>query len=139
MLTLLFVGLFFAFLSAVVLVRIARKARRFSDDQPMSDVPIGPVWLGRVIPEDPHHALVTAVVVSALLGVGLVVVGIYLVRQYGWAVFIVTPFVMGFVSASLVSHPASQRWRGARLRRPSPYSRQGWASSPWDWKASSGC
>jgi hypothetical protein len=47
---------------------------------------------------------VTAVVVSALLGVGLVFVGIYLVHQYGWAVFIVTPFVMGFASASLVSH-----------------------------------
>jgi len=66
MLTLLFVGLFFAFLSAAVLVKIARRARRFSHDQPLSDVPIGRVWLGRVIPEDPRHALVTAVVVSAL-------------------------------------------------------------------------
>ena len=104
MLTLLFSALFFVFLSAVVLVWIARRARSFSHEQPLSDVPIGPVWLGRLTPVDPLHALATAVVVSALVGVGLVLVGIYFVRQYGWAVFVLTPFVMGFVSASLVSY-----------------------------------
>jgi hypothetical protein len=112
MLTLLFVVLFFASITAVVLVRIGRMTRQFSLSKPLSDVPIGPAWLGRVIPADPLRALVTAVVVSALLGVGLVFVGLYFTRHYGWTVFVVTPFVMGFVSASLVSYhrePAMSR------------------------------
>ena len=102
MLTLLFVAIF-VFFGFVVFGKIGTKGTLFSQDRPLSDVPMGPVWLGRLIPADPRHAMGTAVVVSALLGIGLVLVGIYFIRRYGWALFVVTPFVMGFVSASLVS------------------------------------
>ncbi len=82
-----------------------------------SSAPMGPAWVGRMLPKDPTSALITAVVVAALLGVALVLLGLYgsSRSRYGWTVFVITPFVVGFVAASLASYRQEPTvWRCAR-------------------------
>ncbi len=62
--------------------------------------------MGRVLPVDPTQAFAAAVVAAALLGVALVALGLYGFSRsgYGWTVFVVTPFAVGFVAAWLTSY-----------------------------------
>jgi hypothetical protein len=77
-----------------------------------SGAAIGPAWLRALIPVDPTPELVAAVMIAALTGIGLVFLALDTARQYAWAVFVLTPFAIGFVAASLISyHRAPTRGR----------------------------
>jgi len=92
-------------------------AQRASDRKPLSSAPMGPAWVGRLLPTDPTHAFVTAVVVAALLGVALALLGLYgsARSRYGWTIFVVTPFAVGFVSAALTTYRQEPTpWRFVR-------------------------
>jgi len=65
MVTLLALTLVLALALLIVLAQIAKKAQQSRRQEPGSSAPIGPAWLGRLIPTDPIQALVTAVIRSA--------------------------------------------------------------------------
>jgi hypothetical protein len=68
--------------------------------------PAGPQWLGRFFPDDPKRAFAAAVVTAALLGVAIVLLGVVAADRgrYGWTLFVLGPFAMGFVAASLTTY-----------------------------------
>jgi hypothetical protein len=72
---------------------------------------MGPAWLDRLIPAHPAAGFIASVVMAALIGVALVSLGaittlrgVYGSTVYGWALFVVAPFAMGFVAASLTTY-----------------------------------
>ena len=75
--------------------------------------PIAPGWVGRWLPEGPAQSLAMAVVAAAIIGIVLTLLGLYASRraQYGWSIFVLTPFVVGFVAASLASYRRSPSLR----------------------------
>jgi hypothetical protein len=86
----------------LVLIGLARSVQR---ERPPFFAPAVPAWLGRFLPTDPARAFAAAVVAAAILGDALVLLGIYgsSRSRYGWTLFVITPFVVGFVAAWLTS------------------------------------
>jgi hypothetical protein len=109
--------LLLAVLIAALLLTFASRARGIStagQEATTSAAAIGPSWLRSLIPVNPKAELVVAVIVAAIGGVGLVLLALSTTRQYAWAVFVLTPFAIGFVAGSLIScHRAPTRSRCA--------------------------
>ena len=89
----------------VLLLVLAGLARRVSRETPPFFAPAVPAWIGRFLPMEPAQAFAAAVVAAAILGDALVLLGIYgsSRSRYGWTMFVITPFVVGFVAAWLTS------------------------------------
>ena len=106
MITWLLVSLALLGLAAAIVGGIVRWARRNAIEPPRSSPPMGPRWLGRFLPEHPPHAFIASVVAAALFGVAIVLVGVAASNRglYGWTLFILAPFAMGFVAASLTTY-----------------------------------
>src|SRR5436309_13508768 len=56
-------------------------------------------FLARLVPESALGSAVAAVLITAPIGLLLVLLGVQLLMNYGWGLFIALPFVMGFVAA----------------------------------------
>jgi len=67
-------------------------------------------FLARVIPESALGSAAAAVVVTVPAGLLMVFLGVHLLVNYGWGIFIALPFVMGFVAAVIygLRHPRSR-------------------------------
>lgn len=92
-------------------------AKRASRGRPVAAAPMGPDWIGRMLPEEPGRASVVAVVVAALIGIALVLIGIsgMFLSRYGWTVFVITPFAVGYIAAALSSYRQEPTlWRCVR-------------------------
>jgi hypothetical protein len=81
-------------------------ANRHSVEPPLAVAPMGPAWVGRALPQEPRRAFMAAILSAALLGVALVLIGVLGTTRglYGWTLFVVAPFAMGFVAASLTTY-----------------------------------
>jgi hypothetical protein len=99
MLALIFVLLLVAL---VGIFRIA-KVTGERDVNPHSLQPLGPNWMGRLVPEHGVSKTAVAVVVPALFAIGLVCLGIWLAGAYAIAMFIVTPAALGCLAALLLA------------------------------------
>ena len=55
-------------------------------------------FLAQIVPESRLGSAALAVLVTALLGLAVVLLGSQLLMNYGWGVFVAAPFVMGFVA-----------------------------------------
>jgi uncharacterized membrane protein YhaH (DUF805 family) len=70
-----------------------------------------PRWLSRIVPVDRFGAALTAVVLTALVGLIFVALGTRALSTYGWGLFAAIPFVQGGVSAMLVgTHERKNLW-----------------------------
>ncbi|HEV2699802.1 MAG TPA: hypothetical protein VGU90_17555 [Terriglobales bacterium] len=56
-------------------------------------------FLARFVPKSAWGSAVAAVLITAPIGLLLVLLGVQLLMNYGWGLFIALPFVMGFVAA----------------------------------------
>jgi hypothetical protein len=111
-------GLLVLLVVLAVVGTIAGWTRHGSNEAPLSSAPVGPAWAGRLLPDDPVRSFAAAVVAGALLGVALVLLGLYgsSRTRYGWTIFVVAPFAVGFVAAWLTSYrqaPTVRRFVGA--------------------------
>jgi hypothetical protein len=93
-------------LAAAAVATFISWAKRHSVEPAVASAPMGPAWVGRVLPQDPARAFIAATVIAALLGVALVLLGILGTTRglYGWTLFVVAPFAMGFVAAALTTY-----------------------------------
>jgi hypothetical protein len=93
-------------LALAVVAGVVRWAKRHGIEPPLSSPPMGPRWLGRILPEHPRDAFIAAVVAAALFGVAVVGLGVVATDRgvYGWTLFVLAPFAMGFVAASLTTY-----------------------------------
>lgn len=65
--------------------------------------------LARFVPTNDFGAIVVAIVATGTLGLGLIVMGTVVLREYGWGVFVAVPFSQGAIAALIVGarRPAS--------------------------------
>ena len=63
----------------------------------------------RFVPESRLGSAALAVLVTALLGFGVVLLGSQLLMNYGWGVFVAVPFTMGFWLPSSMEYASSGR------------------------------
>ena len=56
-------------------------------------------WLARLIPESPVGSAALAVLVTAVIGLGVTLFGTLYLVNYGWGLFVALPFTMGFMAA----------------------------------------
>jgi len=93
-------------LALAVLTAVTTWVKRRAVDPPLASPPLAPQWLGRFFPDDPKRAFAAAVVTAALLGVVIVLLGVVAADRgrYGWTLFVLSPFAMGFVAASLTTY-----------------------------------
>jgi hypothetical protein len=65
--------------------------------------------LSRLVPESAAGAIVVAIAVAGALGLGLIVMGTVVLRDYGWGVFVAVPFSQGAIATLIVGsrRPAS--------------------------------
>jgi hypothetical protein len=68
--------------------------------------------LARFVPENVAGAFVVAIAVTGALGLGLIVLGTVVLRDYGWGVFVAVPFSQGAIAMLIVG-----------ARRPAPLGR----------------
>ena len=70
-----------------------------------------PPWLARFVPSDLLGSAMVALLVTALLGIGLVALGTRALNTYGWGLFAAIPFGQGALAAILfgVRRPRSLR------------------------------
>lgn len=61
-------------------------------------------WLARVIPESAAGSATFALVLTGVVGLGFVLIGVRLLVNYGWGLFVALPFTMGFASALIYSY-----------------------------------
>lgn len=104
MLTVLAAAVILLALGLAVVGGLVQWARRRSVDLPLTAPPMGPAWLDRFIPSHPTHAFVAAIVAAALFGIALILLGLVARDRYGWTLFVVAPFAVGFVAASLTTY-----------------------------------
>lgn len=67
-----------------------------------------PPWLERVVPDDWLGSSVLALVITGILGIGLVALGTKVLGSYGWGLFAAIPFAQGTISALVLGvhrHP----------------------------------
>jgi hypothetical protein len=105
------------FVLVVLSGSFVRWAQRVSEPWPLSPRPLGPAWVRELLPEDPARASAAAVITAALLGIALVLLGVFASdrSRYGWAIFVLTPFTVGFVAAMLASYRQQPTvWQCAR-------------------------
>jgi uncharacterized membrane protein YhaH (DUF805 family) len=70
-----------------------------------------PGWWERLLGSaNPAVAAALGIAASALLGLALLLVGTLVVRNYGWGLFVGTPFMMGFFSALFYSFARVRTW-----------------------------
>lgn len=62
-------------------------------------------WRNVLLTDNRIFAAVLGVVASVLLGLGLTIFGTTFLQNYGWGLFVGTPFMMGFFSALFYSLP----------------------------------
>jgi hypothetical protein len=93
-------------LAVPIVAAVVAWARRHAVEPLRSSPPMGPRWLGRLFPEQPAHAFIAAVVTAALIGVGLALLGVLASdrARYGWTLFVLAPFALGFVAAALTTY-----------------------------------
>jgi hypothetical protein len=104
--TWLLVSLALLCLAVAIVAAVVSWARRHAVEPPHSSPPMGPRWLSRLFPEQPARAFAAAVVTAALLGVGLALLGVFARdrARYGWTLFVLAPFALGFVAAALTTY-----------------------------------
>src|SRR5215510_14525868 len=56
-------------------------------------------FLARIVPESRLGSAALAVLLTSLLGFGLVLLGSQFLLSYGWGLFVAVPFVVGFLAA----------------------------------------
>ena len=61
-------------------------------------------WLARVIPDSAVGSGTLAIVLTGMVGLCFVFVGVRLLVNYGWGLFVALPFTMGFASAVIYSY-----------------------------------
>lgn len=66
-------------------------------------------WLNRVVPESAVGSAAFSLLFTVPIGLGLVFVGVQLLVNYGWGLFVALPFTMGFSAAVVYGfrHPRS--------------------------------
>ena len=70
-----------------------------------------PGWWRRVLAtESPVLAASLGIAASVALGLGLTLFGTTFIKNYGWGLFVGTPFMMGFFSALFYSVPQVRTW-----------------------------
>lgn len=68
-------------------------------------------WLTRLVPESALGSAATAVLITVPIGLGITMLGVQVLRNYGWGVFVALPFTMGFAAAMIygIREPRSRR------------------------------
>jgi len=99
-----------AFVVAVI-ASVVTWARRHSLEPPGPTVPMGPAWVDHLLPAQPKWAFVSAIVIAGLLGVSLVLLAVLINQRvtgrqaaYGYAIFVLAPFAVGFVAGALTTY-----------------------------------
>ncbi len=70
----------------------------------------GPHGIDRFVPHTQLGSAALAIAVTALLGLGFVVMGTMLVGAYGWGLFVALPFCLGMFSVLLYSYHEPRDW-----------------------------
>lgn len=99
------VVLFFApFLNVLfLLILCALPPRELSQESEGTPWP-GPHGLDRFIPHTQLGSAALAIVVTAVLGLGFVLMGTIVIGAYGWSLFVALPFCLGMFSVLLYSY-----------------------------------
>ncbi len=70
-----------------------------------------PAWWRRLLTtENPALAAALGIIASVVLGLGLAVFGTVFLKEYGWGLFVGTPFMMGFFGALFYSVARVRTW-----------------------------
>jgi hypothetical protein len=56
-------------------------------------------WRRQVVPESALGSAAVSLVITVPLGLGMVLLGVQVLRNYGWGVFVALPFTIGFAAA----------------------------------------
>jgi uncharacterized membrane protein YhaH (DUF805 family) len=70
----------------------------------------GPHGLDRFIPRTQLGSAILAIAVTAVLGLGFVVMGTIAIGAYGWSLFVALPFCLGMFSVLLYSYHEPRDW-----------------------------
>jgi len=105
--------------AVAVIASFVTWAKRHSLEPPGPTVPMGPAWVDRLLPAHPKWAFVSAFVIAGLLGASLVLLAVLIIQRvadrqaaYGYAIFVLTPFAVGFVAGALTTYrQAPTVWR----------------------------
>jgi hypothetical protein len=93
------VGLFFVpFLNLLFLLVLCLVPECTSRTPPSPELPRNSL-LARVVPKSALGSAAVSLLFTVPLGLGLVVIGVRLLVNYGWGLFVALPFTMGFAAA----------------------------------------
>lgn len=70
----------------------------------------GPHGLDRFIPHTQFGSAALAIVATAVLGLGFVLMGTMVIGAYGWGLFVALPFCLGMFSVLLYSYHEPRNW-----------------------------
>ena len=93
-----FVNVLFLIMMAVLPPRTLESSR--PEGNPLRSWP----WLARVIPDHAVGSAALGVLATSVLGVPLTVFSTQVLMNYGWGLFVATPFVLGLVSVMIYGY-----------------------------------
>lgn len=98
------------FIPFVNLVFFAFLCVQPSREPPPVDRPASGWWRRLLTTENPKLAALLGITASVALGLGLTAFGTIFLKNYGWGVFVGTPFMMGFFGALFYSVARVRTW-----------------------------